>query len=196
MSSPQQPWSPDQPAASGPPEGYGAPQGYGGPQGYGAPASGATPGPLAEQGFVPLGYGAPQVAPEAYGSGPTGELVINLKAPVGSMGMITPLVTIDGHPATARWGRNAFPAPAGLRQVEAAQTYLGTTYGRASIAVPVEPDRTSEIFFAGPMTAQGKTGAIGFTPQKRPGRAVFVGMMLFLFVLLLVVVLAVVVGNS
>jgi hypothetical protein len=46
------------------------------------------------------------------------------------------------------------------------------------------------------MTTVGADGAIGFAPQKQPGSAVFVGLMVFLLVLLLVVVLAVVVGTS
>jgi len=110
--------------------------------------------------------------------------------------MISPIVTIDGHPAPSRWGRNSFPAPVGVRAVEIAQLYLARTYGRAAAQVAVEEGRTSEIFYSGPMTTVGSAGAIGTGPQKRPGAAVFIGLMVFLFVLLLIVILAVAIGNS
>ena len=47
----------------------------------------------------------PQGRPQPYGGGPTGELVINLQKPFGAMGMISPVVSIDGYPAPASWGR-------------------------------------------------------------------------------------------
>jgi hypothetical protein len=173
MSSPQQPWSPGQPGPSGPPPAYGAAPGYGPPQ----------------------PYGAPQPPPPAYGGGPTGELVLNLRKPFGAMGMISPAVTIDGFPARSSWGRNSFQVPAGVRQVDIAQTYLWT-YGRASQPVTVAPGSISEIFYAGPMATIGMGGAIGTEPQKRPGTGLFIGLMAFVAVLLLLVIVAVAVGTS
>jgi len=210
MSSPQQPWSPGQPAPSGQPSptgsagpGQGAPQGYGVPLGYGSPQ-----GPDAGQAYVPpqaapQGYGPaqtqqpgqPNQQPQPYGGGPTGELVLNLRKPFGAMGMITPVVAIDGHPAGATWGRNAFQVPAGVRQVDVAQTYMWT-YGRASTPVNVAPGRVSEIFYSGPMATFGFGGAIGTEPQRRPGTRLFIGLMVFLVVVVLLAVLAGVVGNS
>lgn len=186
MSSPQQPWSPGQAGPSAPP-GYGAspsapapstPQGYGAPRWY--------EGPQAEPQLQPQGQ-------QPYGGGATGELVINLKKPVGAMGMISPVVTIDGYPAPCSWGRNAFPAPAGVRRVDVAQTYLWT-YGRASMPVTVTPGATTEVYYAGPMATM-LAGAIGLQPQQRPGRAFFIGIMVFVAVVLLVGILAAVIGN-
>ena len=205
MSSPLQPGSPGQPGPAEPPtpaspSGYGAPQWYGSPQDQGAPqAYGAPQGQGVPQGYAPQGYGAPQPQPgqqQTYGGGPTGELVINLRRPFGAMGMISPVVTIDGFPAASSWGRNSFVVPAGVRQVTVAQSYLWT-YGQAAQPVSVQPGRTSEIFYSGPMVASATIGgAIGSEPQKRPGSAVFIGLMVFLGVLLLLVLFAVIVGNS
>lgn len=183
MSSPQQPWSPGPPTPPGQPDGTAPAHGYGPPpQGY----------PAAAQ-----GYGAQpgQQAPQPYGAGaPTGELVLNLRKPFGAVGMISPIVTIDGQPAGSTWGRNSFRVPAGVRQVDVAQSYLWT-YGRASQPVNVEPGRTSEIFYSGPTVTFGFGGALGTEPQKRPGTGLLVGLMVFVAaLLLLVVVLAVAFG--
>lgn len=121
--------------------------------------------------------------------------MINLRKPFGAMGMISPVVHIDGHPAGSSWGRNAFRVPVGVRQVDVAQTYLWT-YGRASHPVNVEPGRTSEIFYSGPMATFGFGGAIGAEPQRRPGTRLFIGLMVLVVVLLLLVVLAVALGSS
>jgi hypothetical protein len=122
--------------------------------------------------------------------------VLNLRKPFGAMGMITPVVTIDGHPAGAAWGRNSFSVPAGVRQVDVAQSYMWT-YGRASQPVNVAPGGTSEIFYSGPMATFGFGGAIGSEPQKRPGTGLFIGLMVVVGVcLLLIVVLAVAFGGS
>ncbi|MGI3784058.1 MAG: hypothetical protein ACRYG2_25125 [Janthinobacterium lividum] len=193
MSSPQQPWPPGRPTAPDQPHPNGssatgreAPQGYGVPLGYGSPqASAATQGADAVEGYE---------TPQAY-IGPTGELVLNLRKPFGAMGAISPMVVVDGHPVGAAWGRNVFQVPAGVRQVDVAQSYLWT-YGRASHPVHVDPGRTSEIFYSGPMATFGFGGAIGAEPQRRPGTGLFIGLMVVFVLLLLLVVLAVVVGNS
>ena len=176
MSSPQQPWSQGRPTSPAQPhETY--------------PTNGHVP--------QPNGYAAPQAeqAPQAHGAGgPTGELVLNLRKPFGAMGMISPVVTIDGYPAGSTWGRNSFRVPAGVRQVEVAQTYLWT-YGRASQPVDVQPGSSSEIFYSGPTITFGFGGAIGAEPQKRPGTGVLIGLLVFVVALLLmVVVLAVAFG--
>ena len=184
MSTPQQPWSPSQPGPAQPPQGYGTPQWYAGPQS--PPAPPAQPGQPGQPGQQP---------PQPFGGAATGELVVNLTKPVGAMGMISPVVTIDGHPAPSTWGRNSFTVPAGVRQVEVAQTYF-RVYGNASLAVSVGAGHSVDVYYAGPMATVGLAGAIGLEPQRRPGRAFFVGVMVFLALLLLIVVLAVVLGNS
>jgi hypothetical protein len=200
MSSPQQPWSPGRPAPSDPPRpdgppasGYGPPPAYGAPQGYGAPQTPGygAPTPYGAQGYGPAPTPTPPPfgqQPQAYGGGPTGELVVNLRRPFGAMGMISPVLTIDGYAAGSTWGRNVFQVPAGVRRVDVAQSYLWT-YGRASHPVNVEPGRTSEIFYSGPMATFGFGGAIGTEPQRRPGTGLFIGLMAFVFVILMIAVL-------
>lgn len=182
MSSPQQPWSPGQAGQPGP----------AGQQPY--PGQPYPPQPYPPQPYAPQPYQAQPYAPQPP-AGPTGELVLNLRKPFGAMGMISPVVRIDGYPASASWGRNSFVVPAGVRQVEVAQTYLWT-YGRATQPVSVEPGRTSEIFYAGPMATFGMGGAMGTEPQKRPGTALFVGVMVLVLVVLLIAVLAAALGSS
>ena len=169
MSSPQQPWSSGQPTSPDQPH----------------------------HTAVPTEYAAPQVqqAPQPPGAGgPTGELVLNLRKPFGAMGMISPVVAIDGYPAGSTWGRNSFRVPAGVRQVDVAQTYLWT-YGRASQPVDVQPGRSSEVFYSGPTVTFGFGGAIGPGPQKRPGTGLLIGVLVVVAALLLtVVVLAVAFG--
>lgn len=205
------PTSSEQPQGNGAPQGYAPPpspgsapqqpNGYGAPQAY-APQQGQqqpyAPQP-GQQGQYPQAY-APQQAhpqpqgqnpgqPQPYGGGPTGELVLNLQKPFGAMGMITPVVTIDGYPASAQWGRNAFPAPAGVRRVDVASSYLWT-YGRASMPVTVEQGRSSEVYYIGPMWTLGMPGRMGTEPQKRPGKGLFIGIMVFVFAVLLLAIVA------
>lgn len=141
------------------------------------------------------GQPTPSGPPQPYGGGPTGELVLNLRKPFGAMGMISPVVTIDGYPAGSSWGRNAFQVPAGVRQIDVAQTYLWT-YGRASHPVDVEPGRTSEIFYSGPTVTFGLGGAIGTEPQRRPGSRLLIGLLVVVALMLVLIVLAVAVGSS
>ena len=161
------------------------------PQGY-APAPRQ---PFAQDAPQQVPQQAPQGHNPAFGGAPTGELVVNLQKPFGAMGMITPVVTIDGYPATASWGRNSFPAPVGVRQVDVASSYLWT-YGRASMPVTVEVGRTSEVYYIGPMWTIGMGGRMGTEPQKRPGKGLFIGLMAFVAaVLLFSVVVGVVAGS-
>ena len=119
-------------------------------------------------------------------NGPTGVLVLNLKKPWGSMGMITPLATIDGYPAQVQWGHNEFTAPAGPRQVQLSCTYMWE-YGRASDTVPVQPSSRVEVFYAPPMLTFMR-GRVGPVEQQRPGR---IGVIAILVVLLIVAALIV-----
>ena len=175
--------SPQQPQGYGPPQGYAPPQPYapqGQPQGQ--------PQPYAPQ-------GQQQGQPQPYGGAPTGELVLNLQKPFGSMGMISPIVSIDGYPAAASWGRNVFPAPAGVRRVDVAQSYLWT-YGRASMPVTVQPGSSSEIWYCGPMWTFGMPGAMGTEPQKRPGKGLLIGLLAFIAAVLLFAIVVGVASSS
>lgn len=126
-------------------------------------------------------------------NGPTGILVLNLKKPWGSMGMITPRATIDGYPAAVGWGRNEFRAPAGPRQVQVACTYLWE-FGHAADVVPVEPDSRVEAFYAPPLlTFLG--GRIGPVEQKRRGLVLLVVMLVVIAILVVLAVIGAVLDS-
>jgi hypothetical protein len=168
------------------------------PQGYApAPSQPSVPGGAAQhpQGLAPSPDQQQRLqGPQSFGGAPTGELVVNLQKPFGAMGMISPVLTIDGFPATASWGRNSFPAPVGVRQVEVASNYLWT-YGRASMPVTVEQGRTSEVYYNGPMWTIGMGGRMGTEPQPRPGKGLFIGLMVFIAAVFLLSMLLVLVST-
>jgi hypothetical protein len=140
------------------------------PHPTGAPAALGGPGP---QGYPPA-----QV--------PGGELVLELRKPSGGAMMMSPLITIDGFPARAQWGRNAYPAPAGRRHVRISTHYLWE-YGTAEADVDVLPGRSSELHYSGPLiTFMG--GSIGQGRQPRRGQVVFWILMGVVLLMLLLVV--------
>lgn len=132
--------------------------------------------------------------PQTPDYGPRGEIVLNLRKPFGAMGMISPSATIDGFPVTVQWGRNAIPAPIGVRHVSVAAHYLWT-YGRASRPVTVEPGRPVEAFYSPPLlTFIG--GAMGLTEQRRPGAKALIVMLVILGALLLLSVIGAVLAST
>ena len=122
--------------------------------------------------------------PPHYGHG---RLVVIIREPVGALGMIDPLVTIDGYPAPARWGPNAYPIASGRHQLRVWARYL-FEYGAAEQVVDIAPGQSLELHYSAPMITFLR-GRIGFTPQPRPGMvgpvAVLSGMLLVLVVITL-----------
>ena len=53
-----------------------------------------------------------------------GQLVVHLRKPCGALGMVTPRLTIDGYPAPAQWGPNAYPVAPGRHLVKGSANYL------------------------------------------------------------------------
>lgn len=131
--------------------------------------------------------------PTSASSHPTGELVVHVRPPFGGgRSMMSPVLTIDGFPAPAQWGRNAFPAPAGPRHVRVATHYLWK-FGTAEQVVEVQPGRSTEVHYSGPLiTFIG--GRMGATEQPRPGQLAFWILMGFLGLVLLLGVVAAVIG--
>jgi len=115
------------------------------------------------------------------------QLVVTIREPFGAMGMISPLVTIDGYPAPARWGRNAFPTTPGRHSVRVWARYL-FEYGAAEQVVDLAPGQSVEVHYSPPMITFVR-GRIGFVPQPRPG---LVGLLVVLGTMLLFVVLIIV----
>lgn len=111
------------------------------------------------------------------------QLVLNLRKPFGLLSeqMITPSVRINGHPATAGWGRNVYPTHPGRHQIDCAQNYMWS-FGAQSMTVDVPPGRSVEVHYTGPVVSFG-AGRMGFEEQPRPGMVAF-GLMIGIPVLL------------
>ena len=112
----------------------------------------------------------PPARPPGFGHS---QLVVIIREPVGAMGMITPLVTIDGYPAPAHWGPNPFPTTPGRHRVRVWNRYLWE-YGAAEQEVDLLPGQSVEVHYTPPMVTFVR-GRIGFTPQGRPGVGALIG---------------------
>lgn len=120
----------------------------------------------------------PPTHPPGFGQS---QLVLVLREPVGSMGMISPVVTIDGYPAPARWGPNPFPTTPGRHLVRVSNRYL-YEYGAAEQVLDLVPGQSVEVHYSPPLITFVR-GRIGLTPQPRPGLAAMIGFFVGLLVL-------------
>lgn len=118
----------------------------------------------------------------------TGQLVLELRKPWGSWGMITPAAEIDGHPVSVRWGSNPLVVPAGTRQVCVSCTYLWT-YGRATDLVPVGPGQQVIAHYSPPLFTL-MAGRLG--PNRMPYRGLAV--LLIIVGVLVAAIVVVIVG--
>lgn len=151
----------------------------------------AQPPPAPPPRPLPTGAPAPQGDPPR--QLPGGELVLELRKPFGGGGsMMSPQITIDGLPARAQWGRNAYAAPAGRRHVRVATRYLWE-YGVAETDVDVVPGRSSEVHYSGPLITF-VDGRIGQGEQPRPGQLAF-WILMVVVGLMLALVLGLVIGG-
>jgi hypothetical protein len=116
-----------------------------------------------------------------------GQLVINIRKPVGAMGMIAPLIKIDGYPAPARWELNTFPVTAGRHLVRISSSYLWE-YGGAEQLVDIAPGQSVTVHYSPPLVTF-LAGRIGFVPQPRPGLLPLI-LILAVPVLLVILVIA------
>lgn len=119
----------------------------------------------------------------------TGQLVAHLRKPIGAMGMITPRLSIDGYPAPAQWGPNAYPVAPGRHLVKGSANYLWE-FGGAEQVVEVLPGQTVAVHYTPPLlTFIG--GRMGFSEQPRAGMAVFWMIMAIPILIVLVSVIAI-----
>ncbi|BCJ56190.1 hypothetical protein Asp14428_76650 [Actinoplanes sp. NBRC 14428] len=103
------------------------------------------------------------------------------------LGLFKPQVEINGHPAANAWGRTVIPVPAGQHHVHVHVPYLlPPRIGSADLGVPVHPGQTVELEYRAPMIAF-IGGALGAPPQKYPGMAVTIVLMVISLVILLCV---------
>ena len=111
--------------------------------------------------------GPPPQPPPGFGQS---QLVLNLRKPFGALGMIAPVVTIDGYPAPARWGANPYPTTPGQHRVTAASRYMWE-YGAAEQQVDLAPGQSLEVHYSGPLITFIKGRASRRSPGRAPSRS-------------------------
>ena len=128
----------------------------------------------------------PPARPPGFGHS---QLVVVIREPAGAMGMISPLVTIDGYPAPARFGPNPFPTTPGRHRIRVSSRYL-YEYGAAEQDVDLAPGQSVEVHYSPPLMTFVR-GRIGLTPQPRPGLGAMVGFFAGLLVVVIGIIAAV-----
>ena len=114
--------------------------------------------------------------------------MVHIREPFGAMGMISPLLTIDGYPAPARWGPNAYPTTPGQHQVRVWARYL-FEYGAAEQVVDIAPGQSLEVHYSPPLITFIR-GRMGFVPQGRPGLVPLVAVLGGVVLILVLIVVA------
>lgn len=105
------------------------------------------------------------------------------------LGLVTPMIAINGNLMTGRWGRNMIPVPPGQNHVHIHLPYfLPPRIGPADTTVWLEPGEMVELEYRAPLLAFAR-GALGPAPQEWPGKVVMYVMMGLLgFFMLLILI--------
>lgn len=110
------------------------------------------------------------------------------------MGLFKPRVEINGHQVQGAWNRTVLPVQPGQYHVHVHVPYLiPTRIGNADLGVTVHPGQTVELEYRAPMIAF-MAGAMGAPPQKYPGMAASMVLLVVSLVVLLCVCGGCVVG--
>lgn len=103
------------------------------------------------------------------------------------LGLFKPILTVDGHPVPAGWGRTVVPVQPGTHHVHMHIPYLlPSRIGNAETMVPVYEGQTVEVEYRAPAIAW-LDGAIGPPPQKHRGMPAAIVLVLLPLLLLLCV---------
>jgi hypothetical protein len=104
-----------------------------------------------------------------------------------TFGLFKPQVQVNGYQVATGWGRQVVPVPAGQHHVHAHIPYLlPPQLGPADLSVAVHPGQTVELEYRAPMIGFMK-GALGAPPQKHPGMAASIVMLVISLLILLCV---------
>ena len=119
----------------------------------------------------------PWVAPAAVS-------VVLRRSPLGLLRFCTPVLAIDGRPLPAGWGRPVVTTVApGRHHIRVSVPYLiPRRIGAADVMVDAVPGRTVELEYRAPLLTFLK-GAFGTPPQKYPGMAATVVMLILTLLL-------------
>jgi hypothetical protein len=108
-------------------------------------------------------------------------LDLTLQGTMGLTAWVPPRVWINGVFTQASFGRQMLSVPAGPVRIDINAQWL-TTFGHAQMQLDLPPGQTVPVFYAMPWT-QFQQGAIGHTPQTRPGLGLMLGLMIPVFLL-------------
>lgn len=105
------------------------------------------------------------------------------------LGLLTPVVTVNGQQVPARWGRNELPMPAGNYLVHVHAPYLiPSRIGNADSVVPVSPGQIVDVEYRAPVWAFSP-GTIGPPPQAYNGMGAMIAVWAGCFVLILLMII-------
>lgn len=131
---------------------------------------------------------------------PQSQLLLDLKHHwMGFMlGMITPVITLNGYPVPGRWGRQAIPVAPGQYQLHIHLPYLmPSRIGPADLTIWVQPGQSLELEYRAPMWSFSK-GALGTAPQPWNGVGIMAAVaaipLLFVLLIVVLVIAAVIAG--
>lgn len=116
-----------------------------------------------------------------------GSIALTIQGSVLTSNMMVPNARFNGYPVPTRYGLQHIPAPAGPLRIELESQWM-RTYGQAAIEVNVQPGQEVPVFYAAPMH-QFTTGNIGHVKQPRKGVGFFIGVMVFIVLIVFVPVL-------
>jgi hypothetical protein len=124
----------------------------------------------------------------------TGQLLVHSShnAMAFMLAFTGPRVTINGQPASVRWGTAPFDLPAGNHHVRVSTRYLGD-FGPAELPVTIYPGQQTTVYYR-PPAAIGMKGSIGFAPQQTRGMSAIMVINVIAIVILIAVVVAIAVS--
>lgn len=133
--------------------------------------------------YRPFSPGFPPLDPSSGHGGATIAVTMRYAPLAFVLGMFTPVLEIDGKNVPAGWGRVTTPVALGEHHVHVHVPYLlPSRIGAAETTVVALPGRTSELEYRAPLLAFLR-GALGPPPQKYPGLALAVLLLIVAVVL-------------
>ncbi|GAA2877250.1 hypothetical protein Acy02nite_62760 [Actinoplanes cyaneus] len=133
--------------------------------------------------YRPFSPGFPPLDPARGDGGATIAVTMRYAPLAFVLGLFTPVLQIDGKNVPASWGRVTTPVAFGEHHVHVHVPYLlAARIGTAETTVMALPGRTAELEYRAPLLAFLR-GALGPPPQRYPGMALAVVLLIGAMVL-------------
>ncbi|WP_436520598.1 hypothetical protein [Actinoplanes sp. HUAS TT8] len=133
--------------------------------------------------YRPFSPGFPPLDPARGDGGATIAVTMRYAPLAFVLGLFTPVLEIDGKNVPASWGRVTTPVALGEHHVHVHIPYLlPSRIGVAETTVVALPGKTAELEYRAPMLAFLR-GALGPPPQRYPGLALAVVLVIVALVL-------------